>query len=78
MGEVIFSCPTTGRSFNSGLHATPKEMTPIHAGKNLRLHCRICNKVHEFDSAAVGICKSPNFCRTRKDCQSCPFAIHCV
>ena len=28
--------------------------------------------------AAAGLCTSPNYCRDRKDCQRCPFAIQFV
>jgi hypothetical protein len=76
---VVRACPTTGQSFNSGFRAAPDVTKLIHAGKKLRLlYCRICNKIHEADFAAVGICEGSNFCRERKDCQSCPFAIHYV
>jgi hypothetical protein len=78
LGELIFSCPTAGRQFNSGFHATPEELKLIPAGKTLRLRCPICRKLYECNFEVVGICKSPNFCRERKDCQNCPFATHCV
>lgn len=76
MSEVIFSCPTMGRGFNSGFHATGDELRLIPAGKKLRLRCPICGNYHEFDFAAAGLCTSPNFCRERKNCQQCPFAIY--
>jgi len=74
MGELIFSCATTGRSINSGFQTTRDELHLIAVGKKLRLRCRVCGKVHEFDfAAATGVCLSSNFCRERKDCQHCSF-----
>lgn len=78
MSEVIFSCPTTGRGFNSGFHATSDELRLIPAGKKLRLRCPICGNHHECEFAAAGLCTSPNFCRERKNCYQCPFAIYYV
>ena len=74
MGELIFSCATTGRSINSGFQTTRDEFRLIPVGKKLRLRCRICGEVHKFDfAAATGLCVSSNFCRERRDCQHCSF-----
>jgi hypothetical protein len=79
MSEVIFACATTGRSFNSGFQATCNDLKLIPAGKKLRLRCAICAETHECDFAmAAGLCLSPNFCRRRKDCQECSFAVYCA
>lgn len=79
MSEVIFSCPTTGRSINSGFPIARDELHLLPFGTKRRLRCRICGEVHEFDFAdATGLCLSSNFCRERKDCQHCSFAVYCV
>jgi len=74
MGELIFSCATTGRSINSGFQTTHDEFHLIPVGKKLRLRCRVCGEVHKFDlAAATGLCLRSNFCRERKECQYCSF-----
>jgi len=75
MSELVFSCPATKRSFNSGFHGTDADLKLIPTGKTLRLRCSICGELHECDFAAATICRSPNFCRERKDCQLCRFAV---
>jgi hypothetical protein len=76
MSDVIFSCPTTGRRFNSGFQATPAELKLIPASKTLRIRCPLCDKIHECDFAAAGLCDNWKFCRERKDCQRCRLATY--
>jgi len=78
MSELIFPCPATGRSFNSGFHATIAELKSIPHDKVLKLRCSICGDTHQCRFAEAGLCDTPNHCRHRKDCQCCPFAIHCA
>lgn len=74
MSELIFSCPDTQRTFNSGFRATQADLEQIPPGKMMRLRCPICGKSHDCDFASAGLCRSPNFCRDRKNCRFCSFA----
>lgn len=49
MGQVIFSCPVTGREFDTGFHAKPSDLKFIPKGATIWLRCRICGETHKFD-----------------------------
>lgn len=46
LGDLMFSCPTTGRMFNSGFQADRQSLTAIPTAATMRLRCPHCDEAH--------------------------------
>ena len=58
MGDVIFRCEKTGQEFDSGFQANPRDVDVLPPDAKIRLRCRICGELHEFEFASAKIGES--------------------
>lgn len=51
MGNLIFKCPATGETFDSGFQSTRVEMKKMPPDAQMILRCPLCRDRHTFTVA---------------------------
>ena len=76
MGQLILSCPKTGRPFKSGFQVSRDDLGYVPPKWTARMMCGVCHRVHQFNFAEARVCECPDdCCRAYGDCQKCEFAV---
>jgi hypothetical protein len=51
MSKLMFRCRRSGEEFDSGFRASLSDLNTPPADASVRLRCRICGELHEFNFA---------------------------
>jgi hypothetical protein len=76
LGQLILSCPRTGRFVRSGFQVSRDDIRYVPPKWMVQMACEVCHWVHEFNLAEARICDCPDeCCRPYGACQRCEFAV---